>query len=165
MTRRHPAGFTLIELLMVVAILGILAALATPFLLAARASGNEASAIGSLRAIGSAQANFATSCGSGLYSVNINTLIDRALPVARHGVQSEVGLSTSPWRRASTPSPAPPIAPARSRRPVLRLGQPVASTSGTRAFATNSVGTIWQDSTGVAPPEPFTAGGTVGPIQ
>ena len=48
-------GFTLVELLMVVAMIGILAAIAAPALLRARQSGNEASAISSLRAIVSAQ--------------------------------------------------------------------------------------------------------------
>lgn len=67
-------GFTLVELLIVIAIIAAIAAIATPGLLRARISGNEASAIASLRSIGSAQATFSRSCANGLYAATLDIL-------------------------------------------------------------------------------------------
>jgi prepilin-type N-terminal cleavage/methylation domain-containing protein len=159
-------GFTLVELLIVVALIGILASITAPFLVAAKTAANEASAIGSTRAINSAQATYSSSCGIGFYAPSVLQLVngeyasaDAALPI-KSGFSHSLGIGMNGVVSAIPDCNGDPMF-----SDYYWASSPLGPTTGRRGFATNQIGTIWQDLAGIAPVEPFVEAGTIGPIR
>jgi prepilin-type N-terminal cleavage/methylation domain-containing protein len=173
MLRRQDHGFTLIELLIVVAILSVITAIATPGLLRARMTSNEASAIASLKVTTSAQVAYSASCGSGGYAPSFVILATPVVPGGPGFLSEDLGNSIVPMKTGFkftlTPAVGAGVGPndcngSPTTTKYYGTGVPVGfQQTGTRSFAVTSAGTIWQVTTGVAPVEPF--GPPATPIQ
>jgi type IV pilus assembly protein PilA len=71
---KRSQGFSLIELLIVIVIIGLIAAIAIPNLLAARRAANEGSAVSALRTLHGANVSYAATTGLGRYAGTPSTV-------------------------------------------------------------------------------------------
>ncbi len=167
-------GFTLIELLIVLAIVSVIAAVAVPGLLRARMTGNETSAIASLRVTTAAQVAYAAACGNGGFAATFLVLGDPLTAGGEAFISSDLGLAAAPRKSGYDFTLGSGVSLAAIQDCKARgtnagyyaTAVPIGfGTTGTRTFAVNANGAIWQSSTAAIPAEPFTASPTISTVQ
>ena len=153
MSIRKEGGFALLDLVFVCGMIGLLTSIAVPNLILAKQAAGSASALGTLRTVGSSQLTFALTCGSGFYSPNLTTLgkppagTDEAFISPGMGDADTFNKSGYSFHLEGTPYPGAP--PACNDTPGGGQGfkasaEPLDATN-VRFFATNANMIIYED--------------------
>ena len=152
-SHKSNEGFSLIELLLVVAIIGIISAVAIPNLVSSKRSANEASALAALRMISSAEATYQSTAGGGLYgdlaALRTHNLVDQsvgAATIAGPGTPKNGFLFSA----ANIDGAGGPAFDAKAQ-PSVHISAGILFATGSRSFFVNEAGVMYFNTTGTAP--------------
>ncbi len=137
---KKQKGFSLIELLIVVAIILIIAAIAIPNLIKSKMAANEASAVGSLRTITTAEIAYASACPTlGFTIVFADLGTGATCPGGNNQMDSQLQTGTKSGYSFALAAGANPGPPATT---FLANAAPLSVSSGTRYFCVDETGVI-----------------------